>query len=132
MNKYVEFDMRVGRLLNERNSVSDAFKAIVRDRNLPLAERVEVWEDHASLLLEMGDWLSQSPIAIDTNFAQRGETIYFEDLLETLVTVDDMSDLYQISDEDLWQRLDMPEYSNIRERFEKVLTSNYYATKVDW
>lgn len=132
MDKYVEFDMRVGRLLNERNSVSDAFKAIVRDRSLPLAERVAVWEDHASLLLEMGDWLSQSPIAIDTNFTQRGETIYFEDLLETLVTVDDMSDLYQLSDEDLWQRLDMPEYSSIRERFEKVLNSNYYATKVNW
>lgn len=132
MDKYVEFDMRVGRLLNERNSVSDAFKTIVRNPNLPLAERVAVWEDHASLLLEMGDWLSQCPYQIDTNYAQRGETVYFEDLLETLVTVDDMSDLYQLSDEDLWQRLDMPEYSSIRERFEKVLNSNYYATKVDW
>lgn len=134
-NIYTELDSRISSFLNERNSLSDYFKSIVRDRSLPLAERVAVWEDSASILLEQGDWLSSCPEVLRpflTEYTHRGEVVYFSDLVSSLILVDDWSDLYQISDEEIWSRLEHLENSNIKERFEQVLSLDVYAFKVDW
>ena len=135
MSIYEELETRINILLNDRDSVADSFKAIVRDGNLPLAERVACWEDNARLLLGVGEWRSSCPkilLPFYGEFNNRGETIYFLDLVESLVLVDDWSDLYQITDEELWHRLDQVDNLHIRQRFEQVFNLDIYAFKADW
>lgn len=132
---FEDLDIRVNMLCNERDSVADSFKAIVRDGNLPLAERVACWEDNAKILLDLGQWRSYCPEALLPFFGQfnhRGETLLFEDLVESLVLVDDWSDLYQITDEELWARLDHVDNLHIRQRFEQVFNLDVYGYRVDW
>lgn len=134
-NIFEDLDTRINILCNDRDSVADSFKAIVRDGNLPLAERVACWEDNAKLLLGFGQWCSSCPQALRPFYGdsvQRGETIYFDDLVESLILVDDWSDLYQITDEELWARLDHVDNLHIRQRFEQVFNLEVYGYKVDW
>lgn len=135
MSIYEELETRINILLNDRDSVADSFKNIVRDQSLPLAERVACWEDNARILLGVGEWRSSCPdtlLPFYGEFNNRGETIIFEDLVEQLILVDDWSDLYQITDEELWNRLDQVDNLHIRQRFEQVLNLDIYAFKADW
>lgn len=132
---FEDLDIRINILCNDRDSVADMFKGIVRDRSLPLAERVTCWEDNASLLLSQGQWRSSCPSTLTQWWAEdltRGQIVEFTDLVETMLTLDDWDDLYEITDEVLWARLEAPEHAHIKERFEQIFMLDVYSFHNDW
>ena len=122
--------------LEARNRVRDQFNEFVTNRNIPISERLHIWETYSEEILPKGSWWSEAPECLRTMLEDRERYSFcsFDDLAEYLI-----SD-YIWESETLLRKMTTYEaieaitnkYPEIKEKFEEVFACGISGTVKDW
>lgn len=123
--------------LEARNRVRDQFNEFVTNRNIPISERLHIWETYAEEILPKGSWWSEAPECLQSILECRERYAFcsFDDLAE-----------YLISDE-VWESIPLAQkikdtpalvewitnkHPEIKEKFEEVFACGISGTVKEW
>lgn len=126
MKNYIKEE--VIEFLAEKESIREKFLRYVQDSNQPILERLSVWEDHATDILPLGNWLSQTPIWLrsEAEHLDRYTTHWFIDLAEAIQSKDDTQISFYDSGRVAWLS------DEAIESLEEVFNIGLCGTHVDW
>lgn len=126
MKNYIKEE--VIEFLAEKESVRERFLRYVQDSNQPILERLSVWEDHATDILLVGDWLSQTPIWLrsEAEHLERHATHWFIDLADSIYSADDTQISLDEEENITWLS------NEAIESLEEVFSTGLCGTHVDW
>lgn len=110
-----------------KESLTKKFLAAVQNKDIPILERLELWEEYADKILPVSNWYSKTPdwlIDAYDGWIERYQDIPFTDLLEHLpvgsVTFDaDTDEIVEITPKAI-------------EMLEEVFNTGFCGANYDW
>lgn len=128
-----DIQTEIDKFTKHRTEVAEMFKEFVTDSEIPLAERLLVWEANAEDVLPIGDWISCCPDEVreDLEPHDRNSVVYFQDLIEHLADYSTFKAYWNKPNGELCAVIEK-DHPELMAKLEAVFNSGYCGLKWDW